>query len=69
MFVSDFPDNDGDKLIDWPSDSGCDGKTDNDEGPYNLPQCDDGTDNDGDGAIDYPADRQCVNRIDNNESS
>jgi hypothetical protein len=67
---SDGIDNDGDGLIDYPQDSGCDSVKDNDESdppPPPAAQCADGTDNDGDGKIDL-ADPGCVNASDNDET-
>ncbi len=70
---SDGRDNDGDGLIDYPADTGCYGREDNDETPGTAPttgtaQCSDGRDNDGDGQIDYPADTGCYGRDDNDEA-
>jgi hypothetical protein len=48
---SDFADNDGDGLIDYPDDPGCENALSNLESP----QCQDGEDNDGDGVIDFDA--------------
>ena len=63
----DGQDNDGDGLIDYPNDPGCDSASDNDE--YNAPlaACADGQDNDGDGLIDYPSDPGCDSASDNDE--
>jgi len=64
---SDGLDNDGDNLIDYPSDPGCSSATDNDETDPLPPQCSDGLDNDGDNLIDYPADPGCSSSEDNSE--
>jgi hypothetical protein len=53
-------DNDGDAIIDFPLEPGCDGTTDNTEvDPDPLPQCANGIDDDLDAQIDYPADPGC----------
>jgi len=52
----DGVDNDGDGLVDWPSDPGC---TDPSAG-NESPGCSDGVDNDGDGLTDFPADPGCT---------
>ncbi|MFH1770975.1 MAG: myxococcus cysteine-rich repeat containing protein [archaeon] len=66
---SDGIDNDGDNLIDYPNDPGCDSLTDDDE--YNEPvvtyECSDGIDNDNNGFIDYPKDHGCTGPQDNSE--
>lgn len=50
----DTIDNDGDSLIDYPFEPGCDSPTDNNEvDPSPLPQCGNGIDDDSDGFIDY----------------
>jgi hypothetical protein len=49
---SDGVDNDGDGLVDWPDDGGCDDANDASERSADLP-CDDGNDNDGDGGTDF----------------
>jgi hypothetical protein len=66
---ADGIDNDGDGLIDYPQDPGCDSARDNDETdpPPPAAQCADGIDNDGDGKIDL-ADPGCVNSTDNDET-
>jgi Putative Ig domain len=54
---ADGIDNDGDGLIDFPSDPGCwsaDGP-----GAIENPECNNGTDDDSDGLIDFPNDPQC----------
>jgi hypothetical protein len=61
---SDGFDNDGDTQIDYPSDSGCESASDDDE---ITPDCKDGIDNDGDGKIDYPNDPSCVSPFDPEE--
>ena len=60
-------DNDGDRLIDYPEDPGCESPTDNSESPPNPAQCADKIDNDSDGKIDYPADPDCTSKFDNTE--
>lgn len=50
---SDGFDNDGDGIIDFPADPGCDSPTDNDEADPAVSQCADGIDNDGDGVADF----------------
>ena len=66
---SDGIDNDGDGLIDFPADPGCDDANDNDEtNASTLAQCEDGIDNDGDGLIDFPADPGCDDANDNDET-
>lgn len=65
---NDGIDNDGDGLIDYPSDPGCTSATDNSE--VNIIatyQCNDGVDNDGDGLVDFPQDPGCSSATDNNE--
>lgn len=52
---SDGVDNDGDGLVDHPSDPGCWGPL----GTTESPPCSDLLDNDGDGRIDHPADPGC----------
>ena len=65
---SDQIDNDGDGLIDYPNDPGCDSATDNNETDPVLPLCSDHMDNDGDGLIDYPNDPGCDSATDNDET-
>lgn len=65
-FCSDGMDNDGDGLIDFPNDPGCESAIDPDE--TDIPACSDGNDNDGDGDTDYPADKGCSSVLDNDES-
>jgi hypothetical protein len=60
-------DNDGDELIDFPADPGCDDIYDDDESNVPIAQCNDGRDNDMDGLIDYPNDPGCLNAIQNDE--
>jgi hypothetical protein len=60
---SDGVDNDGDGLIDFPADPGCDSADDDDE----RNQCVDGVDNDGDGLIDFGADPGCDSPQDDDE--
>jgi hypothetical protein len=60
---SDGADNDGDTLIDYPSDPGCVGTSDTDESNGAPPPgavCSNGIDDDGDGLIDYPNDPGCL---------
>ena len=57
---ADGIDNDGDLLIDHPSDLGCSSAGDNDETDVSY-QCNDSIDNDGDLLIDYPTDPGCDN--------
>ena len=52
-------DNDGDGLIDFPGDLGCDSADDESERSIDLP-CDNGLDDDLDGEVDYPADPGCA---------
>jgi len=71
---SDGIDNDGDGLIDFPSDPGCTSGGDNDEtngggGGGTPAQCSDGIDNDGDGLIDFPLDPGCTDVDDDSESN
>lgn len=63
---SDSDDNDGDGLIDFPDDPGCDNALDNDERQL---QCADGIDNDEDGFIDFPDDPGCGSAGDNDEEN
>ncbi|HUH04698.1 MAG TPA: MopE-related protein [Kofleriaceae bacterium] len=55
---SDGLDNDGDGLIDFPSDPGCDSPTDNSEAST-VTECSDSLDNDGANGIDWPIDPSC----------
>ncbi|HEY1557771.1 MAG TPA: hypothetical protein VGF94_23225 [Kofleriaceae bacterium] len=70
---NDGRDNDGDGLIDYPNDPGCDNPGDDDEtddcpsGPT-CPACGNGLDDDGDGLIDYPADPSCTSAAGGSES-
>ena len=61
---SDGRDDDGDGLIDFPLDPGCDtpdDMTEDDTCPgTGCPACADGVDNDSDGLTDYPADTSCT---------
>lgn len=53
-------DNDGNGLIDFPHDPGCEAMGDlSEEALAEPPACDDGLDNDGDGKIDWPDDPGC----------
>ncbi len=65
---SDGLDNDGDGLIDFPADPGCDSANDGSEVDPPRPQCSDGADNDGDAATDWPADPGCQGPADATES-
>jgi hypothetical protein len=66
-------DNDGDGLIDYPDDCGCDSVTDDSESNTGTcsgtPRCSDGSDNDGDGLIDYPEDCGCSSADDDSEAN
>lgn len=64
---NDGRDNDGDGLIDYPDDPGCDSAGDEDEYNAPPPACADNEDNDGDGLTDYPDDPGCENVDDNDE--
>jgi hypothetical protein len=61
----DGVDNDGDGLIDYPNDPGCDSPTDDDEtddcpsGP-NCPECGNKIDDNHNGKTDYPAEPNCI---------
>ncbi|MCI0581424.1 MAG: integrin alpha, partial [Chloroflexi bacterium] len=55
---ADGVDDDGDELVDFPSDPGCANAADPSERSPALP-CDDGRDGDGDGFTDYPDDPGC----------
>ena len=63
---NDDVDNDGDKLVDYPDDPGCDSPEDDSESPN--PQCSDGVDNDGDKKVDFPEDPGCEDPRDNDET-
>ena len=65
---SDGIDNDGDGLIDFPNDPGCDNPGDNTENTPG-PQCSDGVDNDGDMQVDWPFDVGCQGPTDTTENS
>jgi len=64
-------DNDGDLLVDYPEDPGCEDAKDRNE--YNDPivvivySCSDGIDNDNDGLIDFPNDLGCTSALDQDE--
>ena len=64
----DGVDNDGDELIDYPDDPGCQSATDDDESDVEVAACNDGIDNDGDDLIDYPDDPGCFVPYDDDES-
>ena len=61
---SDAIDNDGDGLVDYPSDPGCSSGSAGTE----APQCSDGIENDDDGNIDYPSDYGCSSAADDSEA-
>ena len=65
---NDGLDNDGDGLIDFPNDPGCDSPGDNTENTPS-PQCSDGSDNDGDLQTDWPFDVGCQGPTDPTENS
>jgi hypothetical protein len=56
---SDGADNDGDGMIDFPEDLGCENEGDDTEDSPAAPACADNRDNDGDGKVDYPNDPGC----------
>jgi hypothetical protein len=62
-------DNDGDGLVDFPNDPGCDSATDNLESNRASTQCADGVDNDNDGFTDFPNDPGCFSLADNSEKT
>ncbi|MFN2468831.1 MAG: hypothetical protein ABR521_11955 [Gaiellaceae bacterium] len=72
-------DNDGDGKVDYPSDPGCYGHTDNEEDdgwepqppppPTAKPQCSDGADNDRDGLSDRDDFTGCTSTSDNDEGN
>ena len=64
---TDGLDNDGDSLIDYPSDAGCSSTGDDDEVDPILAVCEDTVDDDGDGLTDYPADPGCDSLSDASE--
>jgi hypothetical protein len=59
-------DEDGDGLIDYPADPGCESALDFDEQDEAL-VCDNGIDDDGDGLIDFPEDDGCDDSLDTSE--
>ncbi len=63
---SDGLDEDGDGLVDFPDDPGCDDAFDNSESSAAL-VCDNGLDDDGDQLIDYPEDDGCDDLFDTSE--
>ncbi|HUQ07579.1 MAG TPA: vWA domain-containing protein [Kofleriaceae bacterium] len=65
---SDGLDNDGDGMIDFPNDVGCDSPSDNTENTPG-PQCSDGADNDADNQTDWPFDVGCQGPTDATENS
>lgn len=60
---NDQIDNDGDGVVDYPSDGGCENALDDQE----RAACQDGIDNDQDGRVDYPADPGCASVNDYDE--
>ncbi len=68
-------DDDGDGLVDYPNDPGCDSISDNDESdgcdpvnnPGACPACYNGTDDDGDSLTDFPNDPGCTSAADSSE--
>jgi len=56
-------DNDGDALVDYPADPGCNSLA----GASEAGACQDGVDNDGDGLVDFPADPGCTSAADLSE--
>ncbi|MCG8417296.1 MAG: hypothetical protein MJE77_05045 [Proteobacteria bacterium] len=69
---SDQHDNDGDGLIDFPFEPGCQSLEDSSEedncaGGSGCPTCSNGTDDDGDGTADFPADIGCRSAGDDSE--
>lgn len=65
---ADGLDDDGDGLVDYPADPGCESPTDPSE-RSSLLVCDNGLDDDGDGLIDFPADPGCAFGIDPSEKT
>ena len=78
---ADADDNDGDGIVDYPADPGCESASDDDEeDPLRLAACSNGIDDDGDGLTDYGEDPRCdsaadefegpdcSDRIDNNDN-
>ena len=63
---SNGKDDDGDGLIDYPNDPGCDSPVDESETNSTGPLCDNGLDDDGDGKIDMK-DPQCCSPVDKTE--
>ena len=68
---NDALDNDGDGLLDYPDDTGCDSLQDNTEAdpPAPVAACNDSLDNDGDGIADFPTDLGCADWLDNDEGA
>jgi hypothetical protein len=65
----DGEDNDGDTLVDFPDDPGCEDADDNDEADDPVTtECNDGEDNDGDTLVDFPDDPGCEDADDNDEA-
>ncbi|WP_141327312.1 IPT/TIG domain-containing protein [Myxococcus sp. AB025B] len=63
-------DDDGDGVVDFPAEPGCESMMDADEqDPLVLPVCSDGRDNDGDGRVDFPQDPDCVSASGTTESA
>lgn len=66
---SNGADDDGDELVDYPLDPGCERREDDDEGEPPPPgPCANGEDDDDDGLIDYPADPGCSDEEDLDET-
>ncbi|MFY1826277.1 hypothetical protein ACN47A_10220 [Myxococcus fulvus] len=60
---------DGDLVLDYPSDPGCESPEDDDESdPLTPPACADGEDDDGDGLVDWPEDPGCGSAAGTSES-
>jgi len=65
---ADGADNDGDGLIDYPDDPGCQSVADTDETDPTAAACADSIDNDRDGLVDYPDDPGCDSADDDDET-
>ncbi|MEK7608471.1 MAG: hypothetical protein AAB495_02745 [Patescibacteria group bacterium] len=67
---ADGLDNDGDALVDFPTDPDCSSALDDSElTTITTHECDDGIDNDGDGKTDYPDDPGCSALADDSETN
>ena len=66
---ADNIDNDGDRNVDYPFDSGCRTLTDAVEANPGARACADGNDNDGDGITDFPNEPGCESANDNSEGN